>query len=205
MKCPNKNCKEVMDTDFVEKLDQGIIDKWRDQYHKNLSTEIVTSCKLYIPCSVKDCQSYLKVDEDDFWAIREHRLEPRDTQCECGGMMCPGCGQPGHEPVSCVDAKRWSDKQENVDDILSQRWVAGNTKPCPKCGASTFLDGGCSHMTCHKCSEQWCWTCGKGGWVFGHLCGSVFFQTQSQGIKISEQDLTLLTEYMRRYFDFSLR
>jgi hypothetical protein len=109
MKCPTKNCREVMHTDFVEKLDQGIIDKWRDQYFKNLSTEIVTSCGLYIPCSVRNCQLYLKVDEDDywamkvneddFWAIQENRLEPRDTQCECGGMMCLGCGQPGHEPV----------------------------------------------------------------------------------------------------------
>ena len=34
-----------------------------------------------------------------------------------------------------------------------------NVKDCPSCGARTFKDGGCNHMTCSLCHHSYCWMC----------------------------------------------
>lgn len=39
----------------------------------------------------------------------------------------------------------------------SLRWLAANTKPCPKCSFPIEKNGGCLHMRCHKCQHYFCW------------------------------------------------
>ena len=39
--------------------------------------------------------------------------------------------------------------------------MSSNTKACPRCSAHIEKNGGCNHITCHKCSFEWCWLCEK--------------------------------------------
>ena len=34
-------------------------------------------------------------------------------------------------------------------------------KKCPNCGIITEKSSGCNHITCSKCSYQWCWLCNE--------------------------------------------
>ena len=40
-------------------------------------------------------------------------------------------------------------------------FVAGDIKPCPRCGAFIIKmdDGSCNHMTCAVCGADFCWLC----------------------------------------------
>jgi hypothetical protein len=58
-------------------------------------------------------------------------------------------------------------------------------RPCPGCGILTEKNGGCNHMTCPQCKQEWCWICGDGiddvGAHFsaGNPKGCRQFQTQN--------------------------
>ena len=47
---------------------------------------------------------------------------------------------------------------------IKQKWDKaisdGQTQSCPKCGLSGRKNNACTHMTCVKCKEQWCYVCG---------------------------------------------
>jgi hypothetical protein len=38
--------------------------------------------------------------------------------------------------------------------------IHADTKPCPHCGMDIELRGGCDHVRCPACKQDWCWTCG---------------------------------------------
>ncbi|XP_071403053.1 E3 ubiquitin-protein ligase RNF14-like [Centroberyx affinis] len=44
-------------------------------------------------------------------------------------------------------------------DALSEGWVAGNSKDCPRCSSSIQKNGGCNMMTCTRCGQCFCWAC----------------------------------------------
>lgn len=45
--------------------------------------------------------------------------------------------------------------------ILDQYIELGQKVPCPKCGLAGMKDEACTHMTCPRCSQIWCYFCGK--------------------------------------------
>lgn len=62
-----------------------------------------------------------------------------------------------HRPAPCSLVKRWMKKCE--DDSETANWISANTKECPKCGSTIEKNGGCNHMTCRKCRNEFCWMC----------------------------------------------
>lgn len=73
-------------------------------------------------------------------------------------MTCQACRSTfcflhsnAHVGRSCAAYQREMARQE--------RPILG-TKPCPGCGISTEKTGGCNHMTCQSCQQEWCWLCG---------------------------------------------
>ena len=61
-----------------------------------------------------------------------------------------------------------------------QKDYQGQVKPCPRCGIDVEKNGGCNHMSCPKCKDHWCWSCGKGGFdghsIYDHMsnCKGIF-------------------------------
>ncbi|KAI0239870.1 hypothetical protein L0F63_002147 [Massospora cicadina] len=45
------------------------------------------------------------------------------------------------------------------DDSETANWIHANTKECPKCLSTIEKNGGCNHMTCRKCGNEFCWVC----------------------------------------------
>ncbi|KAF7325537.1 RBR-type E3 ubiquitin transferase [Mycena kentingensis (nom. inval.)] len=76
--------------------------------------------------------------------------------------FCFGCViDSDHRPVICAVALLWLKKCR--DDSETANWIKGNTKECPKCVSTIEKNGGCNHMTCRKCTHEFCWVC-MGPW-----------------------------------------
>ena len=78
------------------------------------------------------------------------------TRCDAGGIVPKGC-----DKVPCSNCK--TNLVASVSGFSEHRrsdaWKNINSKDCPKCGAPTQKNGGCSHITCRVCRYEWCWIC----------------------------------------------
>lgn len=41
----------------------------------------------------------------------------------------------------------------------TERWIAQQCKRCPNCSSLIEKEGGCDHMTCAFCTNEFCWSC----------------------------------------------
>merc|ERR1719272_156168 len=74
-------------------------------------------------------------------------------------MVCRSCSAEFCYYHSNAHVGRPCNEYEH--DITQQDMQAmTGTQVCPSCGIRTDKDGGCNHMTCKKCGQEWCWTCG---------------------------------------------
>lgn len=76
--------------------------------------------------------------------------------CECGAKFC-FLHDLAHPDVSCAVYANRVRKLE----LESSRLMRRITKKCPSCLADTIKNGGCNHMTCANCHENWCWICNR--------------------------------------------
>lgn len=79
-------------------------------------------------------------------------------------MACQKCGTEfcfyhsnQHPNEKCIDFITRTCKEEAVSTTLIQ----STCKNCPSCGFPTEKNRGCNHMTCVKCSCDWCWLCNR--------------------------------------------
>jgi hypothetical protein len=73
----------------------------------------------------------------------------------CGYDTCCQCGNRSHPGDVCPATLRKTGHA--LEDILSEaKW---QSCPNPDCGMKTTKASGCNHMTCVKCSWDWCWAC----------------------------------------------
>lgn len=76
----------------------------------------------------------------------------------CGFAFCRSCQEPWHSDSTCEQYKQW--KLDNSDvDARYEEWARRNTKNCPGCGKPIQKNGGCNHMTCGQCGDEFCWIC----------------------------------------------
>jgi hypothetical protein len=74
--------------------------------------------------------------------------------CPSDHLICRECGQAAHHTETCpaIIASLHPDTRtllfENSD-----------TKKCPNCREFITKDGGCMHMKCRSCGQDYCWTC----------------------------------------------
>lgn len=77
----------------------------------------------------------------------------RITCCECYLDLCiNGCGRVYHGNTPCDISL----------DEASEEIIRNTTKRCPndRCGVNIHKVEGCNHMTCSRCSTEFCYTCG---------------------------------------------
>ncbi|KAL2830855.1 hypothetical protein BDW59DRAFT_158291 [Aspergillus cavernicola] len=57
-----------------------------------------------------------------------------------------------------------------TEERLGEAEVRGTSKVCPGrgCAYRVYRDGGCRHITCTRCGQEWCWECLQ-VWERGHL------------------------------------
>ncbi|XP_063955121.1 ankyrin repeat and IBR domain-containing protein 1-like [Lytechinus pictus] len=93
------------------------------------------------------------------------------VDCGRGHLFCWDCSGEPHDPCSCENWKRWSEKiaeiqpeklnktEEETESAANCLWLITNSKACPKCHSPIQKNEGCNHMKCTKCKHDFCWVC----------------------------------------------
>ncbi|XP_076439369.1 E3 ubiquitin-protein ligase parkin-like [Babylonia areolata] len=128
--------------------------------YKDFAAEECLMAEGGVFCPRQECASGFLLGSADTRVVCPH----------CKFVFCRRCRRDGHDgtcrPVSATTlqpqefsdaerAKRARWEQQTADTIQQ------TTKGCPGCGARTERDGGCMHMRCARCDEEWCWLCVK--------------------------------------------
>lgn len=145
-----------------------------EKYEGLLDKEYVARMDKTTFCPAPDCQliiECLKVPENE-------NLKVPSVKCTCGKAFCFACGLDDHMPATCKIAKAWLKKCR--DDSETANWIAANTQECTKCHSTIEKNGGCNHMTCKKCKQEFCWIC-MGEWC---LHGTSYYNCS----RYNEQD-----------------
>ncbi|KAG9660782.1 hypothetical protein KCU95_g7456, partial [Aureobasidium melanogenum] len=78
----------------------------------------------------------------------------------CSHKHCMACEIPWHEGETCDQYQARHDEEI----IQTEAMIRQTSKVCPGgCGARIERNGGCPHMTCTRCSREFCWLC-LGDW-----------------------------------------
>lgn len=112
-------------------------------------------------------ESFVNLSKHDKWCpgrschmiIEVKKEQPVDCFCECGENFCFGCLKMAHTPITCELLLTWLDRIGGDNEQDTANWLKINTKPCPKCKTNIEKNQGCMHMTCRKCTYEFCWLC----------------------------------------------
>lgn len=148
IKCPGDGCNAIVDS---KSLDLLVTPDLTDRYHELLMRTYVDDKENLKWCPAPNCVYAVEcgVKKRDL-----NRIVPSVT-CDEKHDFCFGCTLAGHQPCPCGLVKKWLKKCE--DDSETANWISANTKECPKCGSTIEKNGGCNHMTCRKCRNEFCW------------------------------------------------
>eukprot|EP00753_Platysulcus_tardus_P013088 PLAT3614.4.p1 GENE.PLAT3614.4~~PLAT3614.4.p1 ORF type:complete len:422 (-),score=67.04 PLAT3614.4:153-1418(-) len=154
MECPQSGCSHKLSFDEVRLVLREAPEQF-ERYQRLLLEGHLDSDESVVRCPRPRCQTPM---------IRESRLPMcRCPVPSCGFHFCADCKTEWHADVTCEDYQKWLEENGAAEDRF-RLWRERNTKPCPTevggCGSPIEKNGGCNHMTCTKCTFQFCWLCG---------------------------------------------
>lgn len=128
---------------------------------------INTQHSIYRWCPAIDCADLAELVNDTRGptfdlALDQNLSNVAIVKCPRFHEFCFDCQQENHLPCPCWLVKKWIQKCE--DDSETANWIEANTQLCPKCHSQIEKSGGCNHMTCGKCNNEFCWIC-LGEWA----------------------------------------
>jgi len=142
-------------------------------------------------CPSPECNCFVETGSAEFEA---------PVQCKCGFRFCFKCGDyeiGDHAPAGCDDVEAWVKKA--ADESENVKWMQANTKKCPKCNSHIEKNGGCMHMTCKKCTHEFCWLCRK-NWRGHQACNkSEDVMKEERNAQHAKSELETYMFYFHRY------
>lgn len=150
IRCPGDGCNKIID---AKSLDLLVTPDLTDRYHELLMRTYVDDKENLKWCPAPNCVYAVEcgVKKRDL-----NKIVPT-VHCDCSHSFCFGCTLSDHQPCPCSLVRKWLKKCE--DDSETANWISANTKECPKCHSTIEKNGGCNHMTCRKCRNEFCWMC----------------------------------------------
>ena len=200
LKCPAFNCSELVPLPVIMSF---VPEEIYQKYLKFGLDNFVTGKSDFKWCPHPGCERAVQVTSDQgqgnqartsvsqLPTASNNNTENQDTpvyrnvDCGLGHFFCWSCSKTAHDPCSCETWGQWEkevkERLENkkgvqmASDMISDEvWVGEHCKPCPNCKSPIYKDDGCNHMTCYKCSHEFCWVC-MGRWRFhGDWTGGYF-------------------------------
>eukprot|EP01060_Flectonema_neradi_P014801 TRINITY_DN2145_c1_g1_i5.p1 TRINITY_DN2145_c1_g1~~TRINITY_DN2145_c1_g1_i5.p1 ORF type:complete len:1723 (+),score=324.17 TRINITY_DN2145_c1_g1_i5:86-5254(+) len=183
--CPTRECKHVFTAGEYRVLQEmTALEGEKDGISKKNTDYETTVAKEKLRSQTVDCHSCesgfaIRSDENDMLPI---------SCLECRSLICPNgsCSEPAHYFLDCSEVvpkrremllrkrSRIESPEERaevdiclarIDETFKTQEVlkvemeaAGETRPCPACGALVHKTGGCNSMRCN-CGQRFCHLC----------------------------------------------
>ncbi|CAJ0755251.1 719_t:CDS:2 [Entrophospora sp. SA101] len=161
--CPTKGCNKIMERHDIKKIATEEIFEEYDLLAYKITIQRIPDfrwCK--VPCGAgqihigKGIITTLKR-----LSFRGYVLTFRYFIDKTPVVICEGCGGKScythevawHMGQTCKDYE--SNKKEA--DFATTDYILRETKGCPGCSIPIEKNKGCDHMTCRKCSHEFCW------------------------------------------------
>jgi len=125
----------------------------------------------------------------------------------CPMKFCMLCSCEPHAPTNCHRLALWQEKCRNESETAN--WILANTKECPKCVTRIEKNNGCNHMTCQRCSYEFCWIC-MGDWKsHGTATGGFYkcnrYEGNDQSDESDQSDAAKAKRMLHRYLHYYKR
>ncbi|CAO2649529.1 Nn.00g069140.m01.CDS01 [Neocucurbitaria sp. VM-36] len=146
--CPFPKCDHALDFVALKKIMSKAA---YEEYDNALLKQLLSADEFYIACLSEECGKYFSIE-----ACKNGKRSKQKIACPyCEYGICLKCNRPWktHGSGGCDKAKQKEDKQSE-EAVKSM-----GAKPCPSCGVNIEKFGGCDHMTCERCHENFCWQC----------------------------------------------
>ena len=170
--CPSSECSAAVPVELVDHL---MPPEMRRRYEHFDVKAFVAASESLRWCPMVGCDRAIQIESSSQW----FNMSKGSMAVDCGRdhYSCWQCAEPAHEPCTCEMMREWRElvaehrkDQHNTEatraeheKAASDLWLAGNSKPCPKCSAPIERTEGCNHMTCQRCKHEFCWMC-HGEW-----------------------------------------
>lgn len=144
--CPVPNCEAKYNSEEIRQIlflnnDHLLLEKYDDHLIRDLSSD--NDRFLWCPYGC-DCGQYI-----DKNSIPNLKITCR----QCHKTICAFHRMKWHEGLECDQY----DLLRSSTDESSLQWIIENTKRCPGCRSAIEKNGGCDHMTCAKCGQEFYW------------------------------------------------
>jgi len=164
IRCPvRESCSSVVQPSEVLRLTDSATFAKYERFRQMQGDPLLRQCP--------SCETLCQPDKDE-----EGGAIPEMKCHRCGVEFCFH-HSTAHAGRSCEAYRQQMDKDEH--------YARQTGRPCPGCGILTEKNGGCNHMTCPQCKQEWCWICGDGiddvgaHFSVGNPKGCRQFQTQN--------------------------
>jgi len=183
IKCLNYECQEKLSDEFIINLlnsNKKLIEKYKKY---KLELDIINDANKKF-CPFPNCNSYAELKD----------IKEKYVKCQNNHIFCFLCLEKPHGNKPCKD---------KLDKSLIKYFKNNFVKKCPHCGIITEKSEGCNHITCSKCSYQWCWLCNEKYNVEhfreGKCKGYQFFKPKNEeDIKLAFEGKITLNESQRQ-------
>ena len=141
IKCLDYECQEKLSDEFIInsiKSNKEIIEKYKKY---KLELDVINDPNKKF-CPYPDCDSYAEL----------LNIKNKNVKCLNNHKFCFLCLEKPHEGKPCKDKI-----DKSMENFAKNHFI----KKCPHCGIITEKIEGCNHITCSKCSFQWCWLCNQ--------------------------------------------
>lgn len=145
IQCPGYKCDTILPD---EEIVNSIAAPHTGKYFQLITNEYVLSNRMIRWCPGKKCTNAIEMKD---------LVKQPAVRCSCGSHFCFSCSHFVHDLISCDLMKKFELLKSK--DLASANWIAENCKQCPKCKSEINKNGGCNHMTCRSCNNEFCWIC----------------------------------------------
>jgi len=166
--CGHRFCNECLSRWYTSKIVDGEIDL-KCRYPDDLTGDCMEPLLEEEIKAIVSQDTFAKYER--FKRMEDQRMRecPYCTEIQRGDpskpmMSCNNCEQiycyvhsNAHGPeMTCEEYD-----EKNKEEFIKNREAAGkDAKECPGCGILVQKSQGCNHMTCTKCSTEFCYVCG---------------------------------------------
>ena len=138
IKCPEKDCKNIIHNNFIEEHlinDISLLEKYKKLRQRK---QLMLDPNIQL-CPFPDCESYAKKENNKYVSCIHN-----------GHKFCFNCLKDWHNNEECkIDTDKSFEKWKDSYKV----------KRCPNCKYFIEKSEGCNHMTCSNCKYEFCWFC----------------------------------------------